>query len=171
MFQSIVIGNLGANAEVKSVNGKEFITFRVAHTDRWKDEQGQSHEQTQWIDCAMSGKPAIFEYLKKGALVYVIGTSQLRIYSSKKDRCMKAGITINVRNIELIGGKPDAVPSRLYRGDTGEQIDVSKLYHAPSLVREESEQEFIALLSSSQEQFIADRQGWVYPFQETQNPC
>lgn len=168
MFQSIVIGNLGANAEVKSVNGKEFVTFRVAHTDRWKDEKGQSHEQTQWIDCVMSGKPAIFDYLKKGSLVYVIGTSQLRVYSSQKDRCMKAGLTINVRNIELIGGKPDQVPSRLYKADTGEQVDVSKWYFASSLVREEKEQEYIALLSSSQEQFVADRQGFIYPFKENQ---
>lgn len=166
MFQTIVIGNLGADAEVKSVNGKEFTTFRVAHSDRWKDEQGQSHENTQWIDCAMSGRPNVVEYLRKGTMVYVSGSAQLRTYSSQKDRCIKAGITINVRSIELIGGKPDPVPSRLYRGDTGEQVDVSKLYHAPSLVREETDQEFIALLSSSQEQFIADRQGWVYPFKE-----
>lgn len=166
MFQTIVIGNLGADAEVKSVNGKEFTTFRVAHSDRWKDEQGQSHENTQWIDCAMSGRPNVVEYLRKGTTVYVFGSAQLRTYSSQKDRCIKAGLTINVRSIELIGGKPDAVPSRLYRGDTGEQVDVSKLYHAPSLVREETDQEFIALLSSSQEQFIADRQGWVYPFKE-----
>ena len=56
MFQSIVIGNLGADAEVKSMNGKEFTTFRVAHSQRWTDEQGQNHEQTQWIDCVMNGK-------------------------------------------------------------------------------------------------------------------
>ena len=171
MFQSIVIGNLGADAEVKSMNGKEFTTFRVAHSQRWTDEQGQSHEQTQWIDCVMNGKPAVIEYLKKGTTVCVMGTTQLRVYSSQKDRCMKAGATISVRSLELIGGKPDKVPSRLYRGDTGEQVDISKLYHAPSLVRDESAQEYIALLSSSQEQFIADRQGWVYPFKETQNPC
>lgn len=171
MFQSTIIGNLGADAEVKTNNGKEFTTFRVAHSQRWTDEQGQNHEQTQWIDCVMNGKQAVAEYLKKGTTVCVTGSTQLRVYSSQKDRCMKAGATISVRTLELVGGKPDKVPSRLYRGDTGEQVDISKLYHASSLVREETDQEFIALLSASQEQFIADRQGWVYPFQETQAPC
>lgn len=166
MFQSVVIGNLGADAEVKSVNGKEFTTFRVAHSDRWKDENGQSHEQTQWIDCTMSGRPNVVEYLKKGTTVYLSGSAQLRVYSSQKDRCMKAGLTINVKTIELIGGKADHVPSVLYRGDTGEQVDITKWYLARTLIREESDQEWIALLSRNQEQFIADRQGWVIPFKE-----
>ena len=166
MFQSVVIGNLGADAEVKSVNGKEFTTFRVAHSDRWKDENGQSHEQTQWIDCTMSGRPNVVEYLKKGTTVYVSGSAQLRVYSSQKDRCMKAGLTINIKTIELIGGKTDPVPSVLYRGDTGEQVDITEWYLARTLIREESDQEWIALLSRTQEQFIADRQGWVIPFKE-----
>ena len=81
---------------------------------------------------------------------------------------MKAGITINVRTCELIGAKPDPVPSILYRADGGEQVDVRKLYHAPSLVRDEKECEFIALLSAGAKQFVADRQGWVYPYEEPQ---
>lgn len=169
MFQSIVIGNLGADAEVKNVNGKEFTSFRVAHSDRWKDENGQSHEQTQWIDCVLSGKPNVVEYLKKGATVFVSGSSNLRVYSSMKDRCMKAGITINVRSIELLGGKPDIVPSVLYRGDTGEQIDITKWFLARQLIRTQDEQEYIALLSRTQEQFVCDRDGWVVPFKEDVN--
>lgn len=169
MFQSIVIGNLGADAEVKSVNGKEFTTFRVAHSDRWKDENGQSHEVTQWIDCVLSGKPNVVEFLKKGSTVFVCGSSNLRTYSSMKDRCIKAGITINVRSIELIGGKPDIVPSVLYRSDTGEQVNIAKLYLASQLIRAEEEQEYIPLLSRTQEQFVCDRQGWVVPFKEDVN--
>ena len=79
---------------------------------------------------------------------------------------MKAGLSINVRICELVGGKPDPVPRTLYRADGGEQVSVSKLYHAPSLVRDEKQSEFIALLSASAKQFVADRQGWVYPYEE-----
>lgn len=164
MLQTIIIGNLGADAEVKTSNGKEFTTFRVAHSDRWKDESGQSHENTQWIDCVLSGKPSVVEYLKKGTTVYVSGTATLRVYSSPKDRCMKAGLTINVRTIELIGGKVDNVPSMLYRADDGSQVDVTKWFYAQSLVRDESQPEHIALISRSQQQFYADRAGFVYPF-------
>ena len=35
MFKVEVIGNLGADAQVKDANGTKFITFRVAHTEKW----------------------------------------------------------------------------------------------------------------------------------------
>lgn len=168
MLQTTIIGHIGNDAEVKNVNGKEFTTFRVAHSDRWTDESGQAHDLTTWVDCVISGKPAVLPYLTKGTMIYATGNTQLRVYSSPKDRCMKAGLTINVRTIELVGGKPDAVPSILYRADGGEQVAISKLFHAPSLVRDEKESEFIALLSAGAKQFVADRQGWVYPYQEPQ---
>ena len=77
---------------------------------------------------------------------------------------MKAGITINVRSIELVGAKPDAVPSVLYRADDGTQVVVNKFYHNAQLVREEDKPEYIALVSKNQSQFFADRQGFIYPF-------
>lgn len=168
MFQSTVIGYLGTDAEVKTVNGKEFVSFRVAHTDKWTDESKQVHENTQWIDCVINGKSAVVEYLKKGVQVFVSGNANLRVYSSAKDRCMKAGITISVKTLELIGGKPEPVPSVLFRADDGTQVDVSKWYFAQSLVRDESQSEYIALVSRQQQQFYADRQGFVYPFKEGQ---
>lgn len=164
MFQAKVIGHIGNDAEVKSNNGKEFTTFRVAHTDKWTDEQGNTKEQTTWVDCVINGKSAVVEYLKKGTCVFCEGNANLRIYSSAKDRCMKAGITINVRSIELVGAKPDAVPSVLYRADDGTQVVVNKFYHNADLVRGEDKQEYIALVSKNQSQFFADRQGFIYPF-------
>ena len=79
---------------------------------------------------------------------------------------MKAGLSINVRICELVGGKPDPVPGILNRADGEEQVDIRKLYHAPSLVRDEKESEFVALISAGAKQFVADRQGWVYPYEE-----
>ena len=35
MIKLEIIGNLGADAEVKVYNGNKFVTFRVAHTDKW----------------------------------------------------------------------------------------------------------------------------------------
>ena len=66
------------------MNGKEFTTFRVAHSQRWTDEAGQNHEQTQWIDCVMNGKPAVIEYLKKGTTVCVMGPTQLSVQQSER---------------------------------------------------------------------------------------
>ena len=165
MLQVQSIGHIGGDAEVKTTNGKEFTTFRIAHSDRWTDESGQVHESTTWVDCIMNGKPAVLEWLKKGQLVFVTGACTLRVYPSAKDRCMKPGLTINVRSLELLGGKSDEVPSVLYDATTGAQVDVQKWFQAPSLVRSEKDAEWIPLVSRNQSRFVADRNGWVQPFQ------
>lgn len=164
MLQGNAIGHIGGDAEVKNTNGKEFTTFRIAHSDRWTDEAGQTHETTQWIDCVMNGRPGVLDYLKKGQMVFVSGSLVCRIYSSAKDRCMKAGVTINVRTLELLGGRGDEIPSVLFDANTGGQVEVKKWFNVPSLVRGEDQPEFVPLVSRSQERFIADRNGWVQKF-------
>ena len=152
MFQSIVIGNLGADAQVKGEQGREFISFRVAHTDRWTDDAGQQHSTTTWVDCAMNGRPKVLEYLKKGVTVCVIGNGSLRVYSSAKDRCMKAGLQLNVRSIELVSGKSADVPSRLYDKD-GIQHDVKPYYM--------TDVKSTTLFSQGGGEYIVNQDGWV----------
>lgn len=157
-----VIGRIGANAEVKTMNGKEFTTFRVAHSDRWKDEAGNTHENTMWVDCVYSGKIGALEYLTKGTQVFVTGSASLRIYSSKKDKCMKAGLTINVRSVELLGGKSDDIPATLYRSDTGEEVKVNK-YFAMDL-QGKKQKEPCYLQSRSGNIYVANEYGWLTPY-------
>lgn len=171
MLKAIVIGNLGADAECRNSNGKEFVVFRVAHTEKWTDENGQKHESTTWVDCIMSGKQAVFPYLKKGTQVFCMGNQSLRVYSSAKDKCMKAGETINVTYIELLGGKSDDVPGTLYREDNQQEVKVSKWFYAQGLERDESQPEAVRLISRSNERFWVDRNGWVRPeLKEDSNP-
>lgn len=114
MLKLEVIGNLGANAQVKGENGRLFISFNVAHTDRWTDDQGVNHDTTQWVSCIINDPSyKILPYLVKGKSVYVRGNAKLRVFSSEKERRMVAGVTINVQDIELIGGQVDAVPKNL----------------------------------------------------------
>lgn len=161
MLQAMLIGHLGADAESKSTNGNEFITFRIANTDKWTDEAGQVHEQTTWVDCIMNGKPKVFEYLKKGQLVYVAGSVSLRVYSSAKDKCMKAGMTINVRQVELLGGKSDDVPTLLYTEDGQQQVNVGKFFYAPTGKCSKGKAESRILVSKSGERFVQDPEGWI----------
>lgn len=168
MLQTTIIGYIGSDAECKAYNGKEFTTFRVAHSDRWTDESGTVHEQTTWVDCVMNGKPAVLPYLTKGTLVYCSGTTELRIYSSPKDKCMKAGLTIKVRSCELVGAKPDPVPSVLYRADDGASVSISKHYFALSLIRDDNGAEYIPLVSAQAKQFVCDRNGNVTPYTDAQ---
>lgn len=114
MFKVEVIGNLGADAQIKGENGRQFISFNVAHTDTWTDDAGQKHEQTQWVSCIINDvESKVRQYLVKGKTVYVRGDARLRVFSSEKERRMVAGITVNVREIELVGGSTRDIPRQL----------------------------------------------------------
>lgn len=156
MLQTTVVGYIGADCEFKSHDGKDFVTFRVSHNDTWTDAAGQQHTNSVWVDCIMNGRPKVADYLKKGTQVICQGTTSLRVYSSQKDRCMKAGMTINVSRIELLGGKSDVVPSRLYDQE-GVRHDVTKYFLTDVTSCD--------LMSQNGVWFTVDDKGFVYPVQ------
>lgn len=152
MLQVIIIGAVGADAKLQEKDGRKFTTFRVAHNDTWTDEAGQQHTSVTWVDCTMNDHPKVAEFIKTGSQVAVIGNASLRIYSSERERRMLPGLRVQVRNVELIGGKPDAVPSRLYDKD-GVQHDVTKFYLTDKGAKQ--------LQSSRGELYNVDEHGWV----------
>lgn len=114
MLQLTVIGNLGADAQVKDFNGRKAVTFNVAHTERWTDEDGTKHETTTWVSCILNGDGGnLLPYLKAGTTVYAIGAASTRVYSSPKERKMVAGLNLRIDHIELVGGRVDDVPRQL----------------------------------------------------------
>lgn len=106
MIKMEIIGNLGADAEVKVYNGNKFVSFRVAHTDKWVDQQtGVISTQTTWVSCSLNGDGGgLTPYLKKGTKVFVRGTPNFVIYSSPKTHKMETGVNLFIREVELCGG-------------------------------------------------------------------
>lgn len=123
MIRIEMIGNLGADAELKDNNGRKFVSFRLAHTDKWKNSQtGQNNVSTIWASCAINGDAHnILPYLKKGVKVFVRGSVQLNVYSSPKSHQMECGLNIAVWEIELCGGQREADTS----GNTSNQAATS----------------------------------------------
>lgn len=131
MLKVEMIGNIGADAEVKDSNGSKFVAFRMANTQKYKTQDGTEKEVTDWIDVTFNNpESAVVPYLKRGEKIFVRGNGKLRVYSSPKDRCMKAGLTIMAQEIELVGGIRDAVPRELVQPETGALIKVNKFYQA-----------------------------------------
>ena len=45
----ILIGNLGADPEIRyTQKGTQVANFRIATTERWRGQDGQMQEQTEW---------------------------------------------------------------------------------------------------------------------------
>lgn len=77
----ILIGNLGADPEIRyTQSGSQVATFNLATTERWKGQDGQMQEQTEWHRIVAWSKLAEIcgQYLHKGSRVYIEGRLQTR---------------------------------------------------------------------------------------------
>ncbi|HEY0355904.1 MAG TPA: single-stranded DNA-binding protein [Flavisolibacter sp.] len=102
-----VIGNLGKDCTVNQVNGKNVINFTVAHTEKYRDSQGNNQEKTTWVDCAYwTARTALAPYLQKGKQVFVEGTPEVRSFT-RQDGTAGASLSLRVREVQLLGGKAD----------------------------------------------------------------
>ena len=105
MLKMQIIGNLGKDCVVNNVNGKSVINFTVAHTEKYRDSQGNNQEKTTWVDCAWwTDRTAISQYLSKGKQVYAEGTPEVRSFT-RADGTHGAALSLRVREVQLLGGR------------------------------------------------------------------
>jgi single-strand DNA-binding protein len=83
----ILVGNLGADPEARSLNnGGEVVNMRVATSEQWKDRDGNRQERTEWHNVVIFnenlGKVAK-SYLRKGSKVYLEGQIQTRKWTDQ----------------------------------------------------------------------------------------
>ncbi|HJT41050.1 MAG TPA: single-stranded DNA-binding protein [Sphingobium sp.] len=79
----ILVGNLGADPEVKSFqNGGKVCNLRIATSESWKDRNtGERKERTEWhsVSIFSEGLAGVAErFLRKGSKVYVEGQLRTR---------------------------------------------------------------------------------------------
>jgi single-strand DNA-binding protein len=105
MIKLMVIGNLGKDCIVNTVNGKNVINFSVAHTEKFKDSTGAQREKTTWVECAYwTDRTGIAPYLKKGTQVYAEGTPEVRTYQTN-DGKSGASLSLRVQSVQLLGSR------------------------------------------------------------------
>ena len=125
MIKLQVIGNLGKDCVTNNVNGKTVMNFTVAHTERFRDAQGNQKDKTIWVDCAYwSDRTGIAPYLRKGTQVYVEGNPEIRTFT-KQDGTYGASLTLRVVSIQLLGGRPEG-------GSGGGDYSGGNQYSAPA---------------------------------------
>ena len=78
----ILVGNLGADPEARSLNnGGEVVNMRIATSESWKDRDGNRQERTEWHNVVIFNENlgrVAKSYLRKGSKVYLEGQLQTR---------------------------------------------------------------------------------------------
>lgn len=83
-----LIGNLGADPVVREAGeDRRVANLGLATRRRWRDREGNRHEDTQWHKLVLWGRQAELaeRLLKKGQLVYVEGRINTARWTDPKD--------------------------------------------------------------------------------------
>ena len=84
----ILVGNLGADPEVRRMNnGDPVVNLRIATSESWKDKQsGERREKTEWHRVVIFNEhlaKVAENYLKKGSKVYIEGQIATRKWQDR----------------------------------------------------------------------------------------
>jgi single-strand DNA-binding protein len=86
-FQQVtLLGNVGKDPEVKyTANGNAIANLSIATSRKWKDKDGERHEETEWHRVTFFGRQAevIGEYVQKGNPLFVTGYLKTRKWQDK----------------------------------------------------------------------------------------
>ena len=106
-----LIGNLGADPEVRSTTGGNRVaTFSLATSRSWSGPSGDKQEKTEWHRCVVWNSKAstladiVERYLKKGDKIYVEGRIEYRQWQDKENQT-RYTTEINVRELIMLSGK------------------------------------------------------------------
>ena len=120
-----VIGNVGRDPEMRSLpSGTQVASFSVAANRRWRDKEGNSQEETEWVRVSAWDRLAeiCHQYAVKGRQVYIEGRLQTRSYEGR-DGQKRQWTEVRANTMMLLGSRPGgaAVP-----GDVAESTSTAE---------------------------------------------
>lgn len=107
--QITLIGNVG-NLEVKTfTNGGKIVEASLATTKRWKDRNGDPHEETQWHRLVIPGPLAdtAERYVSKGDPLMVQGEMTYRQWETREGE-KRTAPEVRVQTLQLLARKEQA---------------------------------------------------------------
>ena len=109
----ILIGNLGADPEVRfTQSGTAVANFNIATTEKWRGQDGQMQEQTEWHRVVAWKRLAEIcrDYLQKGARVYIEGKLQTRKWQDQNGND-RYTTEIIVREMKMLSPRSAGAPA------------------------------------------------------------
>lgn len=108
----MLIGNVGRDPEVRYLDGSagsaKVATFTLATTERYKDRNGETRENTEWHNIvAWRGNADVAEkYVKKGTQLYIEGRIRTRSWDDQSGN-KRYTTEIIADTLQLLGKKSD----------------------------------------------------------------
>ena len=116
-----LLGNIGRDPEIRyTASGKAVTTFTLATSQRWRDQDGNDQERTEWHRVVAWGRLGEIcgEYLSKGKQVFIEGRMQSRDWEDR-DGNKRTTVEVIANDMIMLGGgsyskSPDSdeVPAR-----------------------------------------------------------
>ena len=107
----ILLGNVGKEPEFKALpSGQPVANFSLATSERYKDQQGNQQERTEWHNLVAYAKLAeiVRDYVKKGHKLFIEGRITTRNWDDKEHPGRKVYRTeIIVNDLSLLSGRED----------------------------------------------------------------
>ena len=102
MITANVIGNLGKDAETKTIGERQYIAFRMASTVKRKDG-----DKTTWVSVLYRFNDRLIQYLKKGTQVYVQGDMEISTYANREGQ-QQVDVSVFANQLVLLGQRDNA---------------------------------------------------------------
>ena len=105
-----LIGYLGRDPESKyTPTGKRVTDFPIGITHRWRGEEGETREHTEWVNIEAWGRLAeiCHEYLTKGSLVYIDGRLRTNRYEDNEGEA-RFFTKVVAQTVQFLDSRQDA---------------------------------------------------------------
>lgn len=134
--RATLIGNIGKDPEIKTLqNGRKCVSFSLATSKRYRDNNGEQKEETQWHNIVIWGKTAeTFENIGivKGTQLYIEGEITNRSWTDQTTRQKRYTTEINVSSFQILS-------SRNTHGKSGNGASNGSAYGASQQTRPQPE--------------------------------
>lgn len=105
----ILVGNVGKDPEIRHLQGGASVaTITLATSERYKDRNGESREQTEWHTVIAWRQLADLaeNYIRKGTQLYVEGRIRTRSWDDQNGQ-KRYATEIQADTIQLLGRRGD----------------------------------------------------------------
>ncbi len=122
----LLIGNLGKDPELSyTPSGVAVAKFSVATGERWKDQEGNMQERTEWHNIVAWRKLAEIcgQYLKKGSKVYLEGRLQTRSWDDKNTGQKRYATEVVADDLIMLDSRGGGASSAQSSDDSGFTAD------------------------------------------------